>query len=50
MKKVLGAIFVICFILCGCGIESIFGTTEQRATWLALFTITVISALWLKER
>lgn len=50
MKKLIGALFTISFILCGCGIESIFGTTEQRVTWLALFTVMVISVILLGER
>lgn len=44
-----GILFVITFILCGCGVENIFGTREQRVTWAACFVVLVISAFWLKR-
>ena len=50
MKKVIGALFVTGFSLCGCGVESIFGTTEQRVTWVAVFTVTVVAGFWLGKR
>ena len=50
MKKVIGTIFTTGLILSGCGVESIFGTPEQRATWIAIFVVTVIAAFWLKDR
>ena len=49
MKKLIGILFLVSFILCGCGIESIFGTTEQRVTWFAIFAVVVVSALWLRK-
>lgn len=50
MKKLIGALFYISFTLCGCGVQSIFGTLEQRATWIAIFVVTVVAAFWLKDR
>ena len=48
-RKVIGTVFFIGFTLCGCGVESLFGTPEQRATWIAVFVVTITAALWLKR-
>ena len=50
MKKISGVLFCISFILCGCGVENIFGTEEQRATWFALLVIMIVAAFGLRER
>ena len=44
MKKAWGAIFFGTFTLCGCGIDSLFGTIQQQAGWIALFAIMLIAA------
>ena len=48
MKK--GVPFLLSFILCGCGVDNIFGTIEQQATWIALFVILGICAFGLSDR
>ena len=50
MKKIIGTLFYISFALCGCGIESVFGTSEQRVTWVAIFTVMLVCGLWLRKR
>lgn len=47
MKKLIGILFLVSFVLCGCGVENIFGTAEQRVTWFAIFAVVIVSALWL---
>lgn len=49
-EKVIGTAFFIGLTLCGCGVESVFGTPEQRATWFAILAVTVVAAFWLNER
>lgn len=49
-KKISGVLFCVTFTLCGCGVENVFGTEEQRATWLALFVVMTVAAFGLKER
>lgn len=44
MKRAWGAIFFGTFTLCGCGIDSLFGTIQQQAGWIALFVIMLIAA------
>ena len=46
----IGVPFLLSFILCGCGAENLFGTIEQRATWIALFVILGICAFALGDR
>lgn len=48
-RKVIGTVFFIGFTLCGCGVESLFGTPEQRATWVAIFIVTMAAAFGLKR-
>ena len=50
MKRIWGAVIWICFTLCGCGVESIFGTTDQKATWIAIFVAMVVAAFGLRDR
>ena len=47
MKKLCGVLFTIAFILCGCGVESIFGTSEQQITWVAILVVMVVAAFGL---
>ena len=49
-KNVIGTIFYIGLTLCGCGVESVFGTPEQRTTWVAIAVVTVVAAFWLNDR
>lgn len=49
-EKVIGTLFFIGLTLCGCGVESVFGTPEQRATWIAVCVVTIVAAFWLKDR
>lgn len=44
-KKVAGVIFGISFMLCGCGVENLLGTVEQKAGFIALVVIMAISAV-----
>lgn len=47
MKKIAEILFLISFILCGCGIENVVGTDEQRITWFAIFAVVIVSATWM---
>lgn len=49
-KGVAAIIFFFAWLICGCGIESLFGTIEQRATWIAFFVILAICAFGLRDR
>lgn len=44
VKKISGVVFPVSFLLCGCGVENIMGTTEQKIAWLSLFVIMAVSA------
>lgn len=44
VKKISGVVFPVSFLLCGCGVENVMGTTEQKIAWLSLFVIMAVSA------
>lgn len=44
MKRILGAVFVVSFMLTGCGIDSIFDGGKSLATWIITAGVAVLSA------
>lgn len=44
MKRILGAVFVVSFMLTGCGIDSIFDGGKSLATWIVTAGVAVLSA------
>lgn len=43
-KKLMEIMFVLSFILTGCGIDSLFASEESMWTWIITALVTVISA------
>ena len=43
-KKLMEIMFVLSFILTGCGIDSLFESEESMWTWIITALVTVISA------
>lgn len=43
-KKLMEIMFVLSFILTGCGIDSLFTSEESMWTWIITALVTVISA------
>lgn len=43
-KKLMEIMFVLSFILTGCGIDSLFASEESMWTWIITALATVISA------
>lgn len=43
-KKLMDIMFVLSFILTGCGIDSLFASEESMWTWIITALVTVISA------
>ena len=48
--RIVEVIFLIAFILCGCGIESIFTGGKELATWLVTAFVTLAAASVLGTR
>ena len=46
-ETILCNLFFIGLTLCGCGVENIFGTTEQQVTYIAIFVLTIVAAFGL---
>lgn len=42
--RIIEVIFVVSFILCGCGIESIFSGARELITWLITAVVTLAAA------
>jgi len=43
-QRILGAVFMVSFILTGCGIDSIFDGGNSLATWIITAGAAVLSA------
>ena len=43
-QRILGAVFVVSFMLTGCGIDSIFDGGKSLATWIITAGVAVLSA------
>ena len=43
-QRILGAVFVVAFMLTGCGIDSIFDGGKSLATWIITAGVAVLSA------
>ena len=43
-KRILGAVFMVSFMLTGCGIDSIFDGGKSLATWIVTAGVAVLSA------
>ena len=43
-QRILGAVFVVSFMLTGCGIDSIFDGGKSLATWIVTAGVAVLSA------
>ena len=43
-KRILGAVFIVSFMLTGCGIDSIFDGGKSLATWIVTAGVAVLSA------
>ena len=46
-KTLVGGIFVISFMLTGCGIDHAFDSRENAVTWFGVFAVTIITAILL---
>lgn len=46
-KTILANLFWVGLTLCGCGVESIFGTAKEQITYLAIFVVTIVAAFGL---
>lgn len=44
-KRIVEILFVISFILTGCGIDSIFESTSAAVTWVLALITTVLCAM-----
>lgn len=44
IKKLFEILFVLSFVLTGCGIDSLFVSEESMWTWIITALVTVISA------
>ena len=43
-KKIFELIFVVAFVLCGCGIDSIFSGVAELITWLVTAVVALAAA------
>ena len=43
-KRILGAVFMVAFMLTGCDIDSIFDGGKSLATWIVTAGVAVLSA------
>lgn len=46
VKRLLEFLFIMSFILTGCGIDSIFESKESMLTWIAAAIVTVLTGLF----